>query len=122
MLPIVRDAFSLRSFPPRSPLTKLILPSFLSAANFYGTSQINGAFFAVRNTWTARLFVSQWLSYATDIRAITDLDNQLGVSNLPEFVEHRHDQSILSLLSKKWGIPEYPATPAEMLDHNRDRT
>jgi len=90
-------------------------------AEYYNTSQVNGAFFAVRNTLNAKLFVSQWLTYATDERVITDLANTLGHPNLPEYKAHRHDQSILSLLVKKWGIPEYPVTPATFMMHNRDR-
>jgi len=47
-------------------------------------------------------FVNQYLSYAQDERLITDLENQCGDPNYPEFREHRHDQSILSLLTKKY--------------------
>lgn len=94
----------------------------VGTASFYNTSQVNAAFFAVRNTWTAKLFVSQWLTYATDIRALTDMGNTLGQGNLEEYKDHRHDQSILSLLMKKWNIPEYPVTPATFMNHNRDRT
>jgi hypothetical protein len=67
-------------------------------------SNYNAGIFAMKNTFRSQLFVSQWLTYATDIRAITDLPSELG-ENAPEFVDHRHDQSVLSLLTKKWGIP-----------------
>jgi hypothetical protein len=40
----------------------------------------------------------EWLAYASDPRLITDTDNTLGKQNLPRFREHRHDQSIRSLL------------------------
>ena len=49
-------------------------------------------------------FVSEWLTYAQDARAITDDDNVLGSNNYPDFREHRHDQAIMSLLVKKWNF------------------
>lgn len=48
--------------------------------------------------------VSEWLKYATDARSITDQPNELGLPNYSEFYDHRHDQAILSLLAKKWGL------------------
>ena len=44
---------------------------------------------------------NEWLSYAQDERIITDIPNQGGTDNYPGFQEHRHDQSIWSLLCKK---------------------
>ena len=52
-------------------------------------------------------FVSDWLTYAMDERILTDLDNTLGHANYVGFVEHRHDQSIFSLLSKRNNITGY---------------
>ncbi len=57
-------------------------------------------------------FVMEWLAYASDPQIITDMKNTLGKQNLPGFREHRHDQSILSLLSKKWGLMAY-RTPSQ---------
>ena len=48
-------------------------------------------------------FLSEYLYYAQDKRIITDDPNELGVSNYEGFRDHRHDQSILSLLTKKYG-------------------
>jgi len=53
-------------------------------------------------------FVSEWLAYAQDRRAITDDDNVLGSINYPDFHGHRHDQAILTLLTKKCGLTVYP--------------
>lgn len=52
-------------------------------------------------------FVEEWLKLAQDSRALTDIDNQLGLPNYEGFVEHRHDQSIFSLLIKKYKIKSY---------------
>jgi hypothetical protein len=49
-------------------------------------------------------FVEEWLRIATSANLITDAPNSLGKSDLPEFIMHKHDQSILSVLCAKWGI------------------
>lgn len=46
-------------------------------------------------------FVKEWLRYCSDPRILTDLPNTQGLSNYPEFKDHRHDQSIMSLLCIK---------------------
>jgi hypothetical protein len=43
-------------------------------------------------------FVTTWLRYCCDPRIITDAPNMSGLDNLPGFVEHRHDQSVLTNL------------------------
>ena len=53
-------------------------------------------------------FVKEYLSYCEDEDIITDKPNLLG-SNYPEFTDHRHDQSILSLLGIKHKIPFLPS-------------
>lgn len=50
-------------------------------------------------------FTAEYLQYAQDERVISDMPNQMGWPNYPEFVAHRHDQSIFSLLSKKYNVP-----------------
>lgn len=52
-------------------------------------------------------FINEFLCFAQDERIITDLENQCGYPNYPEFMEHRHDQSIFSLLTKKYNLPAY---------------
>lgn len=52
-------------------------------------------------------FINEYLSYAQDERIITDLENQCGYANYPEFKDHRHDQSIFSLLTKKYDVVAY---------------
>jgi hypothetical protein len=45
-----------------------------------------------------RRFVWTWLDYCADPRGLTDHPNELGPPDLPGFIEHRHDQSVLSVL------------------------
>ena len=48
-------------------------------------------------------FLKQLLYYSQDIRIISDNPNKLGFENYPGFKENRHDQTVLSLLIKKFG-------------------
>ena len=71
---------------------------------FYAeTGQFNAAFQIYKKTKFTEFFLSEYLYYAQDKRIITDDPNELGVSNYEGFRDHRHDQSILSLLTKKYG-------------------
>jgi len=51
-------------------------------------------------------FVSEWLFHAMDRRVISD-DENVFMQNIDGFQENRHDQTIMSLLSKKYGIPAF---------------
>ena len=48
-------------------------------------------------------FIEQLLFYSQDKRIILDTPNTLGIHNYPGFRENRHDQTVLSLLVKKFG-------------------
>ena len=48
-------------------------------------------------------FLEELLYYSQDKRIITDEPNILGFKNYKEFIENRHDQSVLSILIKKYG-------------------
>jgi hypothetical protein len=72
------------------------------------------------NTRGCRLFMETWLeTMETDIRLIDDSPSRSP--NLPEFIEHRHDQAVFNCLAYKFGVPaicgyelQYPgATPDE---------
>ena len=51
-------------------------------------------------------FLNEWAKIMRDPRVITDDPNFCG-PNHPEFIDHRHDQSILSLLRIKHNIEVY---------------
>ena len=67
---------------------------------------------------TARRFVSEVAEACTDRRILTDDPNRCGFENLPDFVEHRHDQSVLSLCALKHGIETHP-DPSQYGEHSR---
>ena len=68
------------------------------------TGQFNAAFQIYKKTKFTEYFLKEYLYYAQDKRIITDDPNLPGIDNYPEFRSHRHDQSILSLLVKKYGL------------------
>ena len=59
-----------------------------------------------RKTAVSTKLVSEWLNYAQDKRVLTDARNTCG-PNYPEFIQHRHDESIFSLMYKKYGFASY---------------
>lgn len=74
---------------------------------YYNSCQILGGCLLIKNTFKNRCFIDEWLFYAQDERILTDIPNQLGKDNYKDFKCHRHDQTILSLLSKKYELKPY---------------
>ena len=70
----------------------------------YTDTYQRGAIMALKKNDLNVQMVKEWLDYAQDKRAITDMPNTCGLDNYEGFIDHRHDQSIFSLLSKKYGI------------------
>ena len=60
---------------------------------------------AMKNCETIQYFM-EYLAYTMDFRISSDNKNVLGQPNFEGFVGNRHDQTVHSLLSKKWGILE----------------
>lgn len=74
---------------------------------FYNSKQRLGGFQLVKKCPESIKFYQEYLKFAQDRRCITDLPNQLRKPNYPGFRDHRHDQSIFSLLTKKYGYQCY---------------
>jgi hypothetical protein len=60
-----------------------------------------------RGTDAARELADAWLRYACDPRILSDIPNTCGLPNHDGFRDHRHDQSILSVLTKVRRIPAW---------------
>ena len=69
---------------------------------FAETGQFNAAFQIYKKSKFTEIFLEEYLYYAQDKRIITDDGNVMGLPNYDGFKAHRHDQSILSLLTKKY--------------------
>lgn len=74
---------------------------------YYETDQRLASFQLIRKCPEAISFYNDCLKYALDPKCITDLPNLLGSPNLPGFKDHRHDQSIFSIMTKKYGYKAF---------------
>ena len=98
----------------------------------YG-NQVNASYIAFRKTDFSVKFFDAYAKCCENINIISDLPN-ICSGNHPEFRDHRHDQSILSLLAIKYNIniqrdpsqwgnsrltPESPY--GQVFDHHRRR-
>jgi len=68
------------------------------------TYQAWGGFIAVKRSTSSIAFIAAWLAYAEDSRIITDIPTQI-IPNHQSFKENRHDQTVLSLIAKRYKIP-----------------
>jgi len=71
---------------------------------YWNADMGNGAVSLWKNTKENRDFLQEWLKYLRDSRIVTDDPNMCGRPNFMEFRDHRHDQSILTILSTKYGF------------------
>ncbi len=74
-------------------------------AKYHNQIQLEAGTLAVKKTEFNINLMSEWLKYCSDIFIVTDLPNSCGLPNHKDFIEHRHDQSILTNLSIKYKIP-----------------
>jgi len=83
--------------------------------NVMNTNQAWGGFIIFRKTFNPIRFVGEWLAYVQDQRIVTDATSIFGPEN-SNFRDHRHDQSVLSLLCKKWGIPMHEMNKNDLIN------
>jgi len=76
--------------------------------HFLESQQICAGYIFIKKNERAIKFFNEFLKYATDERVVTDIPNQLGSPNDPSFISHRNDQSLFSLLFKKYGFTPLP--------------
>lgn len=69
-------------------------------SKYYDGLQVDAAFQVYRKTEKTVEFVKQYLGFCQNENILTDSSNITG-PNLEGFVDHRHDQSVLSLLAIK---------------------
>jgi hypothetical protein len=86
---------------------------------YYNASQVDGAYQFYKKTPKTIKFLEEYISFCSNDNIISDLPNTTK-DNLPEFKDHRHDQSILSLMAIKHSIPLLPE-PSEWGNYLEDR-
>lgn len=68
------------------------------------STQVWAGFVLLRKCHNSVRLIGEWLTYCQDERIVSDDISILGEED-DEFRENRHDQTVLSLLLKKWGLP-----------------
>lgn len=72
--------------------------------DFHSTSPIQASFSLWKVGKESKAIADQWLDWCSDRRLITDDANTCGKENLLDYQDHRHDQSLLTLLCLQQGI------------------
>jgi len=75
---------------------------------YLSKNQLLASYMLMRKNDFVISFIDEWLKYGQDYRIITDSPNELGEQNYGDMYDHRHDQSILSLLGRKYNIKNIP--------------
>jgi len=70
---------------------------------YYKSNQILASFMLIRKTDSSIKFMKQYLDYSCNEINITDKYNK-NIKQINNFIDHRHDQSIFSLLYKKYNF------------------
>jgi hypothetical protein len=68
---------------------------------YFKSNQISASFILIKKTKKSIAFVEDFLAYASNEINITDVYDE-NVEQNSDFIEHRHDQSIFSLLYKRY--------------------
>ena len=84
--------------------------------NYFMSYQLVGGIMVLKKNKTIINFIKRWLKYCQNFQLISDADNIYCENNFPNFITHRHDQSILSLLALKDSI--FPFRCASQFGNN----
>ena len=92
---------------PNSKMTKrdCFVRMGCDSERFWRAKQPEAGFVVLRNTELSRRIVTEWLIWCRDPNVLTDVANIGGLPNFSDFMDHRHDQSILTNLTVKYDIP-----------------
>lgn len=71
---------------------------------FFDRNQIQATYLFIRKTPTSVQFLESWFDFCQDPQLITDCPS-IYKPNPPGFIDHRHDQAILSLMVHDRGMP-----------------
>jgi len=86
---------------------------------YYDASQVDGSYQFYKKTDKTIAFLEEYKEHCCNKNIISDIPN-ITEKNLQDFKDHRHDQSILSLLAVKHNIELLPE-PSEWGNYLKDR-
>jgi hypothetical protein len=87
--------------------------------DFAESNQIQGTYIFLRKCDYSVSFVKRWLFLCEKENLITDQPN-INMGNFSDFIDHRHDQSILSLLIYNKSIMNIPQIDQYCVEHGLD--
>lgn len=90
------------------------------STNILHSPPIQASFSIWRKTSVSMELAAEWNDKSRHISLIGDYNTQTDIPNHPEFIDHRHDQSILSILCYQRGLHalDLPAKP--FLQNDKD--
>ena len=71
---------------------------------YWESIQVEAGIIVVKKTEYSIKIVDEWLEWCKNENILTDIPNICGKDNFSCFIDHRHDQSVLSNLAKKYNI------------------
>jgi hypothetical protein len=71
---------------------------------YWNSIQLEAGIIGIKKTKETIKIINEYLEYCKDPRIIKDTPNVSGKENLPGYVDHRYDQSILTNLKTKYSI------------------
>lgn len=74
---------------------------------YWNAPMTNGAVSLWQKNDENTAFLKEWLRFIKDPRIVTDDTNVCGSPNFMEFKDHRHDQSVLTILTVKYNLELY---------------
>lgn len=72
--------------------------------NDYSGNQLLGGYIFLKKCGKSIWYMQEWLHAMSDIRVLSGEHFLSQIPEFKEFVTHREDQSVLTILAKKWGI------------------
>jgi hypothetical protein len=84
--------------------------------DFKDSNQLLATYILFKKNNYAVHFVEKWLRLCEKENLITDSDN-IHMKNFDDFIDHRHDQAIFSLLCYNHGIKNVPQIDQYCVEH-----
>lgn len=94
---------------------------YLENRKFTHSPQFWSGMFFIKKDHRSKLFLKNWVDVFDKRFDLID-DSESSIKNLDGFIENRHDQSIFSLLCKKYDIKSLSAYECEWGEKNNQRT
>lgn len=103
------DSFLIKMPYKQSEWTKMDCFYYMDMVGdeYFNSSHFNASHQIYKKTDFNIKFVTEYLKFSKDYRISTDSPNECGLENKEDFKDHRHPQSILSLLSYKYKLNGY---------------